>query len=568
MELKLQQFIESVATLADLNNMDEQNPVIFQMEKPLTSIRFTIAGSKTEVSSQLVPVFTTWVVLDPSSEYYMQALKLKDTFDPDTVTNIPPVSGTNLWWHVVRTYDEIFADPQYYLGLRGPQGPQGPAGPAGATGAQGPAGPAGSLADLGTAVLAIEGASVISAGRHPYRVKMTVTKDVAGVPTAFNYYVDVPVRFVPDAPLPNGFVIERSGLNVNELLINTAPAANIDGDLQVATLFGNELITAVFPLSISSATVTGITIVGPTNVYANESIDLNANVTYSDGTVVNNAVVAWSSDSASFAPINGNGLIAIGANATLPAETNTVTITATLNGVTDTHTVTVHRRHVQTMVVVGPNSIQEGGSGNYVATVTYNSGTVVNVTPAWSVDSAQVAISAGGVLSSAANSITSDITPTITATFTVAGDAASVATKTVTVTNINPGIQPFWGIGAAVPADYQSFITGLPNRGPAAARQMTNMAFDSAGAASYGFYAYPASYGYASFQDMANGGFIGAWGGAGNPTSGPNAASLAAGEDRPLEINITISGVSVPFYVYRTEQQNLGLAAVNFWDVL
>lgn len=562
MELKLQQFIDSVATLADLNNMDEQNPVIFQMEKPLTSIRFTIAGSKVEVSSQLVPVNTTWVVLDPSSEYYMQALKLKDTFDPDTVTNIPPVSGTNLWWHVVRTYDEIFADPQYYLGLRGPQGPAGPQGP---TGPQGPAGPAGTGANLGTAVLAIEGPSVISAGRHPYRVKMTVTKDVAGVPTSFDYYVDVPVRFVPDAPLPGGFIIERSGLNVNELVIPTAPGATVDGDLHVATMFSNSLITATAPLSISSATVTGITIVGATNVYANESIDLNANVSYSDGTTVNNAVVAWSSSDV-FAPINGSGLIAIGNNSTLPAESNVVTITATLNGVTDTHTVTVHRRHVQSMTVAGPNSIQEGSSGNYVATVTYNSGTVTNVTPAWSVDSAQVAISAGGVLSSATNSITSDITPTITATFTVAGDAPSVATKTVTVTNVNPGIQPFWGTGPDIPADYQSFITGLPNRGPNASRVATGVDFDSSGSNGYGYYAYPASYGYATFIDVVTS-FPGGWGGAGHSGPGTNPATDAAGEDRPLEINITIDGTSVPFYVYRTEQTNLGTAATNRWNV-
>lgn len=145
MEKRLQDFILSVQQLSDLRNLDTFNPIVFQMEHPINATRYTVVGAKLEPSYLGLPINVTWVVLDPTDPYYMQALKLKVTLDNETVTTKPKVVGLDAWWHVVRTYDEIFNDPQYYyssaiVGPQGPTGAQGPAGPTGPVGATGPSG--------------------------------------------------------------------------------------------------------------------------------------------------------------------------------------------------------------------------------------------------------------------------------------------------------------------------------------------------------------------------------------------------------------------------------------------
>jgi len=70
------------------------------------------------------------------------------------------------------------------------------------------------------------------------------------------------------------------------------------------------------------------------------------------------------------------------------------------------------------------------------------------------------------------------------------------------------------------------------------------------------FYAYPASYGLAQFEDQASLGFFGGWDAAtGDPTEG------ASG---PLSLNVTINGQSVPFYLYQTDFPGLGVVT---WKV-
>lgn len=152
MEKRLEDFIASVQTLSDIRNLDEFNPIVFQLEHPITATRFTVVGAKREPSTMGIPMNTTWVVLDPTDPYYLQALKLKDVVDMETVTDKVAVNGAR--WHLVRIYNEIFTDPQYYT-YSGPTGPTGPAandgaiGPVGPTGAEGPVGPTGASGPLG-----------------------------------------------------------------------------------------------------------------------------------------------------------------------------------------------------------------------------------------------------------------------------------------------------------------------------------------------------------------------------------------------------------------------------------
>ena len=568
MELKLQEFIDAVAVMADLANMDVLNPTIFQIEKPLTATRFTVAGSKSEPSLNLIPMFTTWVVLDPTNAYYMQALRLKDTFDPTTVTTIPQQDpNINAWWHVVRTYDEIFNDPQYYVGLRGPKGDTGAtgaAGPTGATGATGPQGPAGDSANLGTGVLAITGADSLLPGANSFDVQLTITKPDLSV---VQHNLSLPVSITWSGAGPDQTILTRDVSNLNKFLIAQSPATDMTGVLSVSAVYGSQMLDATLNIDLPSAAVASIVINGASDVYATESINLTATATLTDGRTVSIAPVWVLSPAVGYANIATNGTVTAGPDSSMSAEQQVATVVATYQGVQGTKNINVHMRHATSLAINGATSVNEGATSNFTATVTYNSGATATVVPTWSTSDATIAtISSTGVLTAA--QVTGNQNVNVLASYTNAGDGAPVtATNATTVVDLTLGAAPFYGVGAAVPAgnDYQTFITGLPHRGNPGTKNLT-FSFDSSGANSYGFFAYPASYGYGNFLDtIAN--FVGGWGGAGNPSAGPNPASITAGLDRPLALDITIGGVAIPFYIYRTEQQNLGLAAQNSWQV-
>lgn len=110
------------------------------------------------------------------------------------------------------------------------------------------------------------------------------------------------------------------------------------------------------------------------------------------------------------------------------------------------------------------------------------------------------------------------------------------------------GIQPYYGISTSTTIT-QALVLGLANRGPNADRTITGMTLNAVGANDYLYYAYPASYGFATFLDTDSQ-MEGGWDGAYNDMStlGP--------------ITINVSGV--PFYVYRSDWPNLGL---THWNV-
>ena len=86
-------------------------------------------------------------------------------------------------------------------------------------------------------------------------------------------------------------------------------------------------------------------------------------------------------------------------------------------------------------ITSGPSSVNEGSSGTYVATATWNDNSVTTVTPTWGVSPSTFAsISSGGVLTTLGGLILSDQSVTITATY-ISGGVTKTATKVVTVVN-------------------------------------------------------------------------------------------------------------------------------------
>ena len=113
-----------------------------------------------------------------------------------------------------------------------------------------------------------------------------------------------------------------------------------------------------------------------------------------------------------------------------------VTVTATYGGRTGTRSVTiVDAAAVLTSVTVsGPSSVNEGGTGTYTATGTWDNGTTAAISPTWSENSSYATISSGGVLT--ASAVTSNQSVTVTATY-----GGRTGTRTVTIVDV-PGTAP------------------------------------------------------------------------------------------------------------------------------
>ena len=86
------------------------------------------------------------------------------------------------------------------------------------------------------------------------------------------------------------------------------------------------------------------------------------------------------------------------------------------------------------VTVSGPSSVNEGGTGTYTATGTWDNGTTAAISPTWSENSSYATISTGGVLTAAA--VTSNQTVTVTASY-----GGRTGTLSVTIVDV-PGPPP------------------------------------------------------------------------------------------------------------------------------
>jgi len=86
------------------------------------------------------------------------------------------------------------------------------------------------------------------------------------------------------------------------------------------------------------------------------------------------------------------------------------------------------------VTVSGPSSVNEGGTGTYSATGTWDNGTTAPISPTWSVSTSYASISAGGLLT--AGNVTSNQTVTVTASY-----GGRTGTRGVSIINV-PGTTP------------------------------------------------------------------------------------------------------------------------------
>ena len=179
-----------------------------------------------------------------------------------------------------------------------------------------------------------------------------------------------------------------------------------------------------------TATLISIAVSGPSSVNEGGTGTYTATGTWDNGTTA--AISPTWSENSTYATITSGGVL----TASAVTSNQPVTVTATYGGRTGTRSVTiVNATAVLTGVTVsGPSTVNEGGTGTYTATGTWDNGTTAAISPTWSVNSSYATISAGGVLT--ASAVTSNQPVTVTATY-----GGRTGTKSVTIVDV-PGTAP------------------------------------------------------------------------------------------------------------------------------
>ena len=109
-------------------------------------------------------------------------------------------------------------------------------------------------------------------------------------------------------------------------------------------------------------------------------------------------------------------------------------------------------------------------------------------------------------------------------------------------------IYPYYGIASSTAPINAALILSLSGRGPNASRVMDALTLTSGENESM-YYAYPVSYGEATFLDIDSK-MEGGWDGVFYNTTG------ALG---PATVNVSLNGSTIPFYLYKTDWPDLGL---------
>jgi hypothetical protein len=207
----------------------------------------------------------------------------------------------------------------------------------------------------------------------------------------------------------------------------TLSAANVPSDQAVTVTASYDGHTDTHTVTIIDVPVvlTGISISGPSSVDEETTAQYVCTATYSDGSM--QVVSATWSENSSSAAISASGLLTAGN----VAADQSVTITASFAGQTDTHLVTI--KYVPPVLtgitIIGPVSVDEESSAQYICIGSYSDGTSGAVSPDWSQNSGYAGISQSGLLTT--GDVTVDQHFTITASLGDLSDTHAVTLKYV-----------------------------------------------------------------------------------------------------------------------------------------
>ncbi|TSA00006.1 MAG: hypothetical protein D4R80_02085, partial [Deltaproteobacteria bacterium] len=147
----------------------------------------------------------------------------------------------------------------------------------------------------------------------------------------------------------------------------------------------------VVPIVITPPVLTSVNVSGPATVNEGTTGTYTATGTWDNGTTA--AISPTWSENSTYTTISSGGVL----TASTVTSNQPVTVTATYGGLTGTRSVTiVDVPAVLTAVTVsGPATVNEGTTGTYTATGTWDNGTTSAVSPTWSENSSYTTISSG-----------------------------------------------------------------------------------------------------------------------------------------------------------------------------
>ena len=222
---------------------------------------------------------------------------------------------------------------------------------------------------------------------------------------------------------------------INASGVLTCPPMDGDQTVTITATYSSGGITktAIKDVTIVNvaATLTDLTINGPSSVNESSTATYTAMASWSDGST-SSVTPIWSENSP-YASISAGGVLT-----TLAVTSNqTVTLNAsyTSGGVTKTAGMTVAIVNVAAtltgLTINGPSSVNESSTATYTATASWSDGLTSSVTPSWVVTPTTYAsISANGVLTTLP--VPSDQTVVVGAGYS-AGGITKTATKNVTI---------------------------------------------------------------------------------------------------------------------------------------
>jgi hypothetical protein len=543
-------------TLADIRNLDVSNPIQFDLEHPVTAQKFTVMAGIGEPSYMGVPINTVWTVLDSASVYHDQCLKLLSYAAPTTpIPGKTLVLGLNQSWVVIASYDEIFADPQYYDNGSG-GGSRGPKGDTGSAGSAGPMGPNGPKGD--TPVIDYQSIIDTVMGMLPPPVPVVPTFDIVGpdsivegsnAPYVFNAHMlstTIPLA----VPLSLSGDVGAAALTSANVLSALNLPADTSVDLTGHFTFNGIPYQATKNVALLNSGLSSIALSGlaATLFEGQPGIQLQVQATYGNASTQNvTTSTVWSVVPPAAATVNSAGVLTT--NLVLADTPFAVTATYTEGGVTKQDVANCINTNILStgLAIAGVAALNEAASTTYTATVTRNNGTTGGVTSVWTCDAAIGTITAAGVFTAAA--VATNTVGNVHASYTFEGVTVQ-ATKSVTVNNVATIVYPYYGSGATSAVLNSAFVLALAHRGPNGNRLMNPMQIIDGPNISL-YYAYPVSYGQAVFTDLGNN-FQGGWDGA-HKDSGVTPG--------PVTVSVTVDGVPTPFYVYQSDYPDISPAS-------
>lgn len=449
-------------------------------------------------------------------------------------------------------------------GMPGPTGAKGDTGTTGAKGDKGDKGEKGDTPDIDYAAII---AAVLAALENQIPTPSPGTIAILGPDevderTTTPYTVQLSVG--DSAPVLVQALITMVGteatFTAGNLVTQTALEDNKSVTLSVSYIYNGQTITTTKEVKIKRLPVVSMTLTGLTDAYPGDTRQLIATVKYSDNvTKVVTTTATYASSSMAAGTVSAAGLF----TAQNVLATTAVTVTATY--VEGDYTVTANQTAnvrlvmpvsmaINMSIITGANgqSINEGGTAQFTAVITMSDGSSVTVTPAWAVSGAAVGtISPLGFFT--ANQIGSgSLTAQVTAQ-AVYQNVALQATKSVTVTDVPviTTVAPMYGLISKTAVLNAATVGGLGGRGNANTRAFTfSLDAGTGTTGQYMVYAYPVSFGKATFLDTATN-FTGGWDGAGGDYTDP-------AKDGPITVSISVNGVATPFYVYKTSRAGIG----------